>query len=58
MGAPDNAWGMRPERLLSGAILRLDTAAVAARIAGGQGPLDVLTPDGGGTYNPWAAGRR
>jgi hypothetical protein len=29
MGAPDNAWGLRPERLLAGAILQLDTAAVA-----------------------------
>ena len=56
MGAPDNAWGMRPERLLSASVLRLDTAAVAARIAGGQGALDAKTPDGGGTYNPWAAG--
>ena len=56
MGAPDNAWGMRPERLLSATVLRLDTAAVAARIAAGQGALDVLTPDGGGSYNPWAPG--
>ena len=42
---------MRPEHLLSGAILRLDTAAVAARIAAGQGPLDVQT-EGGGTLQP------
>jgi len=48
---------MRPEHLLSGAILRLDTAAAAARIAanGGQ-PIDVRTPDAGGSYNPFAAG--
>ena len=55
MGAPDSAWGMRPERLLTAAILRVDTAAIAARLAAGQGALDVKTPDGGGTYNPWAA---
>ena len=54
MGAPDNAWGMRVERLLSATVLRLDTAAVAARINAGQGALDVKTPDGGGSYNPWA----
>ena len=56
MGAPDNAWGMRPERLLSATVLRLDTAAVAARLAAGQGPLNALTPDVGGTFNPWAPG--
>ena len=31
MGAPDNAWGLRPEHLLNGAILRLDTDASSAR---------------------------
>lgn len=56
LGAPDNAWGMRPERLLTAAVLRVDTAAIASRIAGGQGALDVTTPEGGGSYNPWAAG--
>ena len=56
MGAPDSAWGMRPERLLSAAVIRVDTAAIAARIASAQGALDVKTPDGGGTYDPWAAG--
>ena len=54
MGAPDNAWGLRRSTCSAGAILRLDTAAVAARIADGHGPLDVKT-DGGGTYNPFAA---
>ena len=54
MGAPDNAWGLRPERLLAGAILKLDTSAVAQRIADGQGALDVKT-DGAGSYNPFAA---
>ena len=55
MGAPDNAWGLRPERLLAAAILRLDTAAVAARIAANQGPLNAKTEEGG-SYNPFAAG--
>jgi len=37
-GAPDSGWGNRPERLLSGTILRLDTS----RITPGE-PLDVKT---------------
>ncbi|MEO6435846.1 MAG: Ig-like domain-containing protein, partial [Tepidisphaeraceae bacterium] len=49
MGAPDNAWGLRSEHLLNGAILRLDTTAV------GGTPIDVMT-DSGGTYNPYASG--
>jgi glucose/arabinose dehydrogenase/cytochrome c5 len=48
-GAPDSGWGNRPERLLSGTILRLDTS----RITPGE-PLDVKTLDGGGTYDPFA----
>ena len=55
LGAPDPIWGNRPERLLAGAILRLDTGLVAARIAAGQGPLDVKTAEGG-TYDPFASG--
>lgn len=51
MGAPDVTWGMRSEHMLSAAILRLDTT----RITPGQ-PLDAKTVDGGGTYNPFAAG--
>jgi hypothetical protein len=51
MGAADTAWGNRPEDLLSAAILRLDTSLVTP----GQ-PLNVVTPDGGGTYNPYAPG--
>ncbi|HEX4795357.1 MAG TPA: Ig-like domain-containing protein, partial [Humisphaera sp.] len=31
MGAPDHKWGFRPERLLSSAILRLDTTAALAQ---------------------------
>jgi glucose/arabinose dehydrogenase len=48
MGAPDKKWGgNRVERLLSAAVLRLDPTKV-------NGTLDVKTPDGGGTYNPFA----
>jgi glucose/arabinose dehydrogenase len=49
MGAPDSAWGFRPERLLTAAVLRLDVKAVASP------PLDVKTEDGG-AYDPFAAG--
>lgn len=55
MGAPDNAWGLRAEHLLSGAVLKLDTAAVAARIAAGQGALNVQTEATANPYNPFAA---
>lgn len=50
MGKGDATWQMREEHLLSGAILRLDTRKL------GKLPLDVRTPDGGGTYNPFAPG--
>ncbi len=49
MGAPDNAWGNRPERLLSGAVLRVDLAAIT------NPPLDVKTEEGG-AYDPYAPG--
>lgn len=49
MGAPDSTWNFRPERLLSAAVLRLDTTAVVTT------PLDVKT-DEGGTYDPFAPG--
>ena len=49
MGAPDNAWRFQPERVLAGAVLRLDTNAIASL------PLDVKTEDGG-SYDPYAAG--
>lgn len=49
MGAPDNAWGQRPERALSAAVLEIDPAVIPAR------PLDVRTADGG-TYDPTAEG--
>jgi PKD repeat protein len=48
MGSTDNAWGNRPERLLSAAVLEINTAAITAP------PLDVKTEEGG-TYNPYAA---
>ncbi|HYO08053.1 MAG TPA: Ig-like domain-containing protein [Tepidisphaeraceae bacterium] len=50
MGAPDNAWGLRGERLLNSAILRLDVTKV------GAGTLDAKTKGDGGTYDPFAAG--
>ncbi|HEX4794917.1 MAG TPA: Ig-like domain-containing protein [Humisphaera sp.] len=50
-GAPDPTWGNRQEHLLNAAILRLDTTKLPVGTA-----LDVRTPDGGGTYNPFAAG--
>jgi hypothetical protein len=52
-GAPDNKWGLRNEHLLTAACLRLDTEAVARRIAAGQGPLNVKTEDDG-HYDPFA----
>jgi len=51
MGDPDASWGMRPERLLSASILRIDVA----KLTSGTLPLDVKT-DEGGTYDPRAAG--
>lgn len=49
MGAPDQTWGLQPERVLSGAVLRLDTSLL------GSLPLNAQTEDGG-TYNPYAGG--
>ncbi len=52
MGAPDKKWGgNRVERLLSAAVLRLDPSKLSSD---GQ-PLDVKTPDGGGTYDPFGS---
>lgn len=50
-GQPDTQWGLRPERVLNAAVLRIDTTKLPA-----SGALDVKTPDGGGSYNPFAAG--
>ena len=49
MGAPDKAWGMRPEHLLSGTILKLDPDLL------GSAPLDAHTEDAD-PYDPYAAG--
>ncbi|MEM9149724.1 MAG: carbohydrate-binding protein [Cyanobacteria bacterium P01_F01_bin.3] len=49
-GAPDSAWGNRPETLLSAALLKIDPNRNAP--AGG---FNVVTADGGGNYNPFAA---
>ncbi|WP_245556454.1 NPCBM/NEW2 domain-containing protein [Deinococcus aquatilis] len=49
MGAPDNAWGNRPERLLSGSLLRVDLSRIPSP------PISVQTSDGG-LYNPYAPG--
>lgn len=49
MGAPDNAWGQRPERLLSATILRIDPTRTTGL------PINVQTAEGG-SYNPYAAG--
>ena len=51
MGAADNAWGNRPEHLLSAAILQIDVRTIT-------GTLNVKTPDGGGTYDPFASGAK
>jgi glucose/arabinose dehydrogenase len=46
-GAPDNAWGMRQESLMTGAVLRVDTKKITTAV-------DVKT-EAGGTYDPFAA---
>ncbi len=48
LGEADKTWGFRKEHLLSASILRLDLKKL------GNLPLDVKTPEGGGTYNPYA----
>ena len=50
MGSPSKFWANRPEHLLSAAILRLDIKKAEQHAL----PLDVKTPDGGGTYDPYA----
>jgi fibronectin type 3 domain-containing protein len=52
MGAPDTTWGNRPERQLSAAILKLDPSKLSLA----AGPLNVMTADGGGSYDPYAPG--
>ena len=53
MGAPDNAWGLRDEHLLAGAVLRVNLAAITSP------PLNLQTNDSDPTasgYNPFAPG--
>ncbi len=50
-GAPDPVWGNVPEHLLTAAILRVDPSLLPT-----NHPLDVKTPDAGGSYDPFAAG--
>lgn len=50
MGAADGAWGNRPERLLSGALLRLDVAKAQRQTL----PINAKTQDGG-NYNPYSS---
>ncbi|WP_242928455.1 efflux RND transporter periplasmic adaptor subunit [Pontibacter vulgaris] len=51
MGAPDAAWGNRPERLLTAAVLRLDVERAEQLGI----PINAKT-DEGGNYNPFASG--
>jgi glucose/arabinose dehydrogenase len=52
MGAPDAAWGDRPERELSGAVLAVDLALANVDV---NGPVDVGTGPAG-SYDPDATG--
>jgi hypothetical protein len=54
-GAADKQWGLRNEHLMTAACLRLDIPKIEARLAAGQGPLDVKTEDEG-RYSPFAPG--
>lgn len=47
MGAPDKAWGERPERELTAAVLQIDPTRTSGL------PIDVKTEEGG-TYDPYA----
>jgi N-acetylneuraminic acid mutarotase len=54
LGAPDSAWGFRPERLLTAAILRVDPNVPSAQL-----PINVQTEAYNGTpgsYDPYAPG--
>lgn len=50
MGKADKTWNYRDEHLLSASCLRLDLSRIKSF------PLDVKTPEGGGSYNPYASG--
>lgn len=50
MGRPDNAWGNKPETLLSASILQIDVAAI------GSGTVNARTEGlGSSNYNPYAS---
>lgn len=49
MGAPDSPWGFQPERLLSGATLRVDVSQITSP------PLNVQT-EAGNSYDPFVPG--
>ncbi len=49
MGRADLTWNNRNEHLLSASVLRLDVSKLGPNL-----PLDVKTPESGGTYNPYA----
>lgn len=53
MGRADPTWGNRNEHLLTAAVLRVKTEMLVDRRNDGFGPLNVRTPDAGGTYNPF-----
>lgn len=59
MGAPDNAWGQRPERLLTGAVLSIDPT-LAPPAGGFNVQTETYTNASGvttvGTYNPFEIG--
>lgn len=48
MGFADKTWNNRKEHLLSAACLRLDVSKITSF------PLNAKTPEGGGSYNPYA----
>jgi regulation of enolase protein 1 (concanavalin A-like superfamily) len=50
MGAPDKAWGMRPDHLLNDAVLQLDLSKLSS-----GSPLNVQTDSIANPYNPFAA---
>ncbi len=55
-GAPDEKWGLRPERLLTASILRIDVNLIENYITQNNGPLDVKTEDVTNAYDPFADG--
>lgn len=50
MGAPDNAWGLRAEHLLTAAVLQLDLTKLPGTL-----PLDVQTEGVASPYDPFAS---